>query len=193
MQGVRHRRRSGSLRTLFRVPMDLRHLHAVGKRVAVAGNAGQVGLDRLGISEDHREHVSGVADGDNLPIFVSPELRECETIRHLHSMLVLRGNGSADKDGEHDRNHHHQPGWISRHGSLLRLRFATQISAASVRKLPARSPRRTISCLKSARTPKRHTYPAGANGTMVSTDTVTIQRRVPYGDRTKVRRIAVRT
>src|SRR4029079_10083060 len=34
MQGVRHRRRSGGLGTLFRFPMDLRHLGAVGERFA---------------------------------------------------------------------------------------------------------------------------------------------------------------
>src|SRR5262245_54115029 len=38
-----------------------------------------------------------------MPIFVSPELREREAIRHLHSVLVLRGNGPAAQEGEHCR------------------------------------------------------------------------------------------
>ena len=38
---------------------------------------------------------SVLADGDNLPAFVSPELREREPARHFQSVLVLRGNGPA--------------------------------------------------------------------------------------------------
>ena len=70
----------------------------------MAGNAGLVGLDHLGISEDHREQVSGMTDGDNLPILVSPELREREAARHLQSVLVLRGNGRAAQNDEYSRN-----------------------------------------------------------------------------------------
>src|SRR5882672_7928496 len=62
--------------------MDLRHLGAVGERLAVAGNAGLVGLDHHGIGEDHRHHLFVVTDGDRLPAFVSSELREREPIRH---------------------------------------------------------------------------------------------------------------
>ena len=41
MLGTWHRR-CGERLQLFRVPMDLRHLGAVGERLAVAGNANQV-------------------------------------------------------------------------------------------------------------------------------------------------------
>src|ERR1043165_5533859 len=44
MQGVRHCRH-GELCTLFRIPMDLRHLGAVGEGLAVAWNARLVSLD----------------------------------------------------------------------------------------------------------------------------------------------------
>src|SRR5262245_7953178 len=91
--------------------MDLRHLGAVRKRFAVAGSPGLVGLDHLGIPEDHREQVSGVTDRDNLPIFVTLELGEREPTRHLHSVLVLRGNGRATQDDEYSRNYSQQPGW----------------------------------------------------------------------------------
>src|SRR3977135_2586140 len=76
MQGVWYRRRSGGLGTLFCFPMDLRHLRAVRERLAVAGNAGLVGVDHHGVDEDHSEHVSGLTDRDRLPLFVSPELGE---------------------------------------------------------------------------------------------------------------------
>jgi hypothetical protein len=55
--------------------MDLRHLGAVGERLTVAGNAGPIGVDHHGMSED-RGDPSGVNDGDSLSAFVSPELRE---------------------------------------------------------------------------------------------------------------------
>src|SRR5258708_39828147 len=78
MQGVRHSRRTGGLRTLFRVPMDLCHLGAVGERLAVAGNAGSLGVDLHGIGEDHLDLVSGLTDGDSRPFFESSELTERE-------------------------------------------------------------------------------------------------------------------
>ena len=43
MQACRHPR-TGERLVPFRVPMDLRHLGAVGERLAVAGNAGLVGV-----------------------------------------------------------------------------------------------------------------------------------------------------
>ena len=56
MLGTWHRRRRERLH-LFRVSMDLRQLGAVGERLAVAGNAGQVGLDHHRISEDRSNKV----------------------------------------------------------------------------------------------------------------------------------------
>jgi Homeodomain-like domain len=88
MLGARHRR-CGERLHHFRVPMDLRQLGAVGERLTVAGNAGRVGVDHHGISEDRSKQGSIVTDGDNLPSLVSPELRECEPIRHLQSVLGL--------------------------------------------------------------------------------------------------------
>src|SRR5262245_59363820 len=78
MQAVRYERRSGSLGALLRVPMNLRHLGTVGEWLAVAGNASLVGGDDLGIPEDHLDQVSALADADDLPVFVSLELGECE-------------------------------------------------------------------------------------------------------------------
>src|SRR4249920_2563703 len=82
MKGVRHGRRIGGLRTLFRFPVDLRHLGAVGEMLAVAGNTGPVGPDHHGIPEDHLDQVSCLTDSDSLPTFVSPELGEREPIRY---------------------------------------------------------------------------------------------------------------
>src|SRR5262249_57508185 len=57
---------------LFRTPVDLRHLGAVGQRLAVAGIAGVIRIDQQGIRQDHSHHlVAGVTYGDNRPAFVS--------------------------------------------------------------------------------------------------------------------------
>jgi hypothetical protein len=70
--------------------MDLRHLGAVGERLAVAGNAGPVGVDHHGIGEDHSDHVFGLTDGDSLPAFVASELRESDlgSLRSYSKMEV---------------------------------------------------------------------------------------------------------
>src|SRR5262249_61165309 len=59
---------------------------------------------------------SVLTDGDNLPALVSPELGEREPTRHLHGVLVLRGDGPAAQHGHHDRNDQRRPQWNSRHG-----------------------------------------------------------------------------
>src|SRR5438094_1109060 len=112
MLRARHRR-GGERLHLFRVPMDLRHLGAVGERLAVPGNAGPVGRDHHGISEDHSHQGSVLTDGDNLPGLVSPELGEREPTRHLQGVLVLGGlgghGGAAQGTDEcrHDSNRPH--------------------------------------------------------------------------------------
>src|SRR5262245_23085359 len=85
--------------------MDLGHLGAVGERFAVAGNAGQIGVDHHGVSEDRSDQLVVLTDGNNLPGFVSPELRECEPTRYSHGVLVLLGKGYAAEDGEDYSNH----------------------------------------------------------------------------------------
>jgi hypothetical protein len=72
--------------------MDLRHLGAVGERLAVAGCAGPIGVDHHGICEDGSHRIAVVTDGDNLPLFVSSKLREREAVRYFEGVLVLRGN-----------------------------------------------------------------------------------------------------
>ena len=89
--------------------MDLRHLGAIREGLAVAGNAGPVGVDHHGIGEDHSEQLFAVTDSNSLPAFVSPELREREPIRHLHSVLVLRREGHAAQGGEGYRNDRNRP------------------------------------------------------------------------------------
>jgi hypothetical protein len=56
---------------------------------------------------DSLAQIIGLAHGDNLAVFVSPEIREREPIRRLQGVLVLRGVGPAAQDGEHDRIDHH--------------------------------------------------------------------------------------
>src|SRR5207237_10872157 len=90
--------RSGGERLqLFRAPMDLRHLGAVGERLAVPGHAGPVSLDHHGISEDRSKQGSVLTDGDNLPGLVSPELGQRETTRHLQRLLILGGPCAAGR------------------------------------------------------------------------------------------------
>src|SRR5438445_743752 len=91
---------------------DLGHLGAVGERLAVAGNAGLVGLDHDRISEDRSNKIAVLTDGYNLPSFVSSELRERESARHFHGVLVLdlSGNGQPAEDSQqyrHSRNRQH--------------------------------------------------------------------------------------
>src|SRR6476660_7489900 len=66
MLGTRHRR-GGERLQLFRVPMDLRHLGAVGESLAVPGNALLVGLDHHGVREDCSNQRSVLTDGDKMP------------------------------------------------------------------------------------------------------------------------------
>src|ERR1700761_3251758 len=73
--------------------MNLRHLGAVGKGLAVARDARLISVDHDGITEDCREGASVMTDGDHRPAFVSPELREREAVRHFKGILVLGGNG----------------------------------------------------------------------------------------------------
>ena len=58
-----------------------------------------IAFHHYGIGEDCSHRAFGVTDGDNRPVFVSPKLREREAARHLHSVLVLRGNGPAAAEG----------------------------------------------------------------------------------------------
>ena len=74
METARHYRVAGLVVSLLRVPMDLRHLGAVGERLAVAGNACLVGLDHRGIAEDRLDCISILTNSDGLPILVSSEL-----------------------------------------------------------------------------------------------------------------------
>src|SRR4051795_1575050 len=108
VQGVRHIYGKGRLRILFRYPLDLRDLGAVGERLAVAGNAGPVGVDLHGIGDDQLDLFVGLTDGDRLPVLVSPEVREREPARHLHGVLVLRREGYAARDSEQRRNGSHR-------------------------------------------------------------------------------------
>src|ERR1700722_5555135 len=96
--------------------MNLRDLGAVRKRLTVARYAGPIGIDHHGIGKDDSDRLVTITDGDDLPAFVSPELREREPAGHFHGVLILRGNGSAPRDGEHYCNDHHQRNWYFRHG-----------------------------------------------------------------------------
>jgi hypothetical protein len=62
-------------------------LEPSGKGFPLPGNAGPVGVDHHGIGKDQIEFVFGLTDGDSLPVFISPELREREPTRHLHAAV----------------------------------------------------------------------------------------------------------
>src|SRR5215469_7095265 len=55
----------GNVSIAFRIPMDLRHLRAVGEGLAVAGNAGLVGLDHHKISNGRGHKAFVLTDRDN--------------------------------------------------------------------------------------------------------------------------------
>ena len=96
--------------------------------------------------DDHLDQVAGLADGNDLPVFLSPELGEREPVRHLRSVLVLRGNSLAAEDGEYNRNDHHYREWDPPHRSLLRL----QNDFSRVRSNGVGAMGSTICCLKVA-------------------------------------------
>ena len=101
MQRTWYCRRTGIRLVLYRSPVDLRHLGAIRKRLAVTGNACLVRVDHHGISDDHSELIPVMANGDYLPAFVSPELGKCESTRHLQRILVgLCQDGQGDKQRE---------------------------------------------------------------------------------------------
>src|SRR6059058_4749249 len=118
MQRTRHRRRGECLQ-LFRVPVDLRHSGAVGERLAVARNAGPVGVDHHGIGEDRSQQASVLTNGENLPVFVSPELGEREPTRHLHGVLVLGGQGAAAPRTDECRHDSNRPQAFALHNRFL--------------------------------------------------------------------------
>src|SRR6266568_5868161 len=119
MERARHRR-CGERLHLFRVPVDLRHLGAIGEWLPVARNAGPVGVNHHGIGEDRSKQASVLTDRDNVPVFVSPELGEREPTGHLHSVLVLGGHGAPAQGTDECRHHSNRPHASALHnGSLL--------------------------------------------------------------------------
>src|SRR6202012_4301235 len=84
--GAGYRGRTWRRVALLGDPMDLGHLRAVRKWLAIAGNTSAVGLDPEGIAEDPRHHARR-ADGDHLPAFVSSEFGERQAARHLQAVL----------------------------------------------------------------------------------------------------------
>jgi len=58
--------------------MDLGHLGSVRNRLTVARNAGPVGVDHHRIAKDYSDCLFVSTDGDGLPCFISPELRELQ-------------------------------------------------------------------------------------------------------------------
>ena len=69
-----------------------------GKRLAVAGNTGPIGVDHLGIRDHHFQLIFSLADGDNVASSRTPEVKEYEPIWHAQCVLVLRGEGRAAQD-----------------------------------------------------------------------------------------------
>ena len=77
----------------------------VWEGLAIFGDAIPIGSDHCRIPHDHGDRASVLADRDPWPVFVSPELGECEFIWYLHGVLVLRGNRDASReDGDRRRN-----------------------------------------------------------------------------------------
>ena len=87
----------------FSFHSDLCNLRAVGKRPAVAGNTGLVGVDHYRICHHRFKQFISLTDGDNLPVFVSFEVRERQTIWKLQCVLVLRRKDQRARDGDQYR------------------------------------------------------------------------------------------
>src|SRR5579863_231525 len=108
--------------------MDLRKLGPVGERFAVSGNTTLIRGDQRRIPEDDRKLVAVMTDRNGLPRFVSLELGERQTIRHLERVLgiartlVMRSPRLATHNGERYRDAHAaQHDWSShRRDSSLR-------------------------------------------------------------------------
>src|SRR5579859_2194659 len=78
MLGTWHRRLAGCNVILLRDPMNFRHLGTVRERLAVARHAFLESCDHGGIAQDGSDLAAVLADGDNLPAFVPPELGKGE-------------------------------------------------------------------------------------------------------------------
>src|SRR4030095_1849204 len=98
------------------------HLRPIRDRLTVGGYAGLVGLDHRGIAEHHRDTLPVPTEGDGLPCFVSPELREREPARHFHGVLVLRGNSEAAQDGEPSHRNPNRQHALTIHRSTFHIK-----------------------------------------------------------------------
>src|SRR5215469_16858913 len=99
-QRTRLRRLAGVYLVPFRVPTDLRQLGAVWKALAVTGEAVLVGVDHHRISKNHSDQAALFTSGDYGPALVSPELRECQPVRHCDRIFVRSGRCSTTEDSE---------------------------------------------------------------------------------------------
>jgi hypothetical protein len=115
-----------------------------------------VGLDHRWIPEDYCDLVSVMTGGDNLPVFVSPELGEGETARHLQGVPVLRRERHPGQERRQDNHGDCCP--YAQHSALLRsLAFvdaiaprdeavATEIAMAERARRKAAPPRFKVEC-----------------------------------------------
>src|SRR5580700_9961605 len=67
-QSVRHVHDKRRFRTLLGLPLDLRDLGALRKRLAVTRNTGLESRDYGGIAQDHLHPVIRLRAGDKLPV-----------------------------------------------------------------------------------------------------------------------------
>src|SRR5262249_50623388 len=76
-----------------------------GDRLAVARNPVLERLDHHRIPQDGLQLLRSLARGDRLPRVVAVELRERQTVRHLHAGPILRRQGQRhDEDGCRDHD-----------------------------------------------------------------------------------------
>jgi hypothetical protein len=103
-QGVRHRHEIGGHSVPFEGPLDLRNLGAVGKKLAIVGNAVPICVYHRVVRRDHFQAGFGLTYCNILPSFVSSELRPREPVRYFQRVPVLRGKSQAARKGEQHRN-----------------------------------------------------------------------------------------
>jgi TonB dependent receptor len=99
MERVGDQGRTGRRYIRLRIPVNLGHLGAVRKRLAVFRNTGFESRDHRGIPEDHRELAPVVTDGNGLPGLVPLELGKRQAARYSEGVPILGGHRSADSQG----------------------------------------------------------------------------------------------
>ena len=96
-QGIRHVHGIGGHGVLFKAPLDLHDLGALGKKLTVGGKALPIRLHHHVIRYNHFQLSFGLTDRDIPPVFVSFEVRKRQ-LAQFQRVPVLRRKSLAAQD-----------------------------------------------------------------------------------------------